>query len=62
MKEQTINSFLKHALTAKGLRKAITEDPLSFLKDMGIPLRDDIVPLDLSAACANNAMLGAYRP
>jgi len=62
MKEQNINTFLKKALTAKNLRKAITDDPLSFLKDMGLSLRDDIVPLNLEAACANNAMLGAYRP
>ena len=61
-REKVINNRLKQALSDKGLRETILSSPLSFLKDMGINVKEGLVPLTLATPNSNNVMLGAYRP
>jgi len=61
-KEKFINNHLKLAISDKGLRDSILSSPLSFLKEMGINVKEGLIPLSLATPNSNNVMLGAYRP
>lgn len=57
-----INKYLSNTVYDKDSRQALLNDPLRFLKELGIPFRSGTISSTNATPKNNNIILGAYRP